>query len=100
MKNSFKSTRLYHGKILSKIIFVTIIFIVLFTIFLLSKFIKNMDHALIEISENEVTRVTYRFITDELNHSIFNSTNLEDILMIEKNDQGEISYVDLNLDQD
>ncbi len=99
MKNSFKSTRLYHGKILSKIIFVTIIFIVLFTIFLLSKFIKNMDHALIEISENEVTRVTYRFITDELNHSIFNSTNLEDILMIEKNDQGEILYVDFNLDQ-
>ncbi len=99
MKNGFKSTRVFHGKVLSKIIFMTIIFVVLFTIFLLSKFVKNMDRTLIEISEDEITRVTYCFITDELNHSIFNETNLEDILMIEKNSQGEILYVDFNLDQ-
>ena len=99
MKNGFKSTRVFHGKVLSKIIFMTIIFVVLFTIFLLSKFVKNMDRTLIEISEDEITRVTYRFITDELNHSIFNETNLEDILMIEKNSQGELLYVDFNLDQ-
>lgn len=98
MRNSFKSTRLYHGK-LSKIIFVTIILIVLFTIFLLSKFVHHLDKSLVDISTNEITRVTYRFITDELNHNIFNDQNLEDILILEKNDSGEILYVDFNLDQ-
>ena len=98
MRNSFKSTRLYHGK-LSKIIFVTIILIVLFTIFLLSKFVHHLDKSLVDISTNEITRVTYRFITDKLNQNIFNDQNLEDILILEKNDSGEILYVDFNLDQ-
>ena len=98
MRNSFKSTRLYHGK-LSKIIFVTIILIVLFTFFLLSKFVHQLDKSLVDISTNEITRVTYRFITDKLNQNIFNDQNLEDILILEKNDSGEILYVDFNLDQ-
>lgn len=40
-----------------------------------------------------------RFITDELNSSIFNEKNLADILIIEKNNQGEILYVDFDLEQ-
>ena len=99
MRNGFKSRRQFHGKILSKIIFVTIIFVILFTIFLLSKFVKQLDHSLVEISTNEIRRVTYRFITDEIDHSVFNNTNLEDILIINQNDDGEILYVDFNLEQ-
>ncbi len=99
MKNGFKSTRLYHGKLLSKIIFVTIILVILFTFFLLSKFTSHLNHSLIQISTNEVTRVTYSFITDKINSSVFNHTNLEDILILEKNNQDEILYVDFNLEQ-
>lgn len=99
MRNGFKSLKKYHGKILTKIIFVTIIFVVLFTIFLLNKFTSSLNHSLVEISTNEITKVTYRFITDKLNSSIFNHTNLEDILILEKNDNGEILYVDFNLEQ-
>lgn len=99
MRNGFKSTRIYHGKILSKIILITIIFIVLFTIFLLSKFTNQLNQSLVQISMSEVTRVTERFITDKLDHTVFNQTNLEDILILEKNDLGEILYVDFNLDQ-
>ena len=99
MRNGFKSRRQFHGKILSKIIFVTIIFVILFTIFLLSKFVKHLDHSLVEISTNEIERVTYRFITDELDQSVFNRANFEDILIINQNDDGEILYVDFNLDQ-
>ena len=99
MRNGFKGIRIYHGKLLSKIIFVTIILVILFTIFLLSKFTNHLNHSLIQISTNEITRVTYRFITDKLNSSIFNHTNLEDILILEKNKQDEILYVDFNLEQ-
>ena len=99
MRNGFKSLKKYHGKIFTKIIFVTIIFVVLFTIFLLNKFTSSLNHSLTRISTNEITKVTYRFITDKLNSSIFNHTNLEDILVLEKNDNGEILYVDFNLEQ-
>ena len=99
MRNGFKSIRKFHGKILSKIILLTIILVILFTIFLLSKFTNNLNHSLIEISTNEVNRVTYRFITDKLNSNLFNDDNLADILIIEKNQQGEIIYVDFNLEQ-
>ena len=99
MRNGFKSIRKFHGKMLSKIIFVTIIFVIFVTIFLLSKFVKQLDHSLVEISTNEIRRVTYRFITDEIDYSVFNNTNLEDILIINQNDDGEILYVDFNLEQ-
>ena len=99
MRNGFKSKRQNKRKILSKIVFVTIIFVVLLTIFLLSKFMNNINHSLILISTNEITRVTYEFITERLDSSVFNETNLEDILVIEKNSQGEILYVDFDLEQ-
>ena len=99
MRNGFKSIRKFHGKILSKIIFLTIILVILFTIFLLSKFTNNLNHSLIEISTNEVNRVTYRFITDKLNSNLFNDYNLADILITEKNQQCDIIYVDFNLEK-
>ena len=99
MKNGFKSKRHYHGKILSKIVLFTIIFVLLFTIFLLSKFVNHLDHSLVQISTNEITRVTYEFITEKLDRHVFTGTNLEDILIIQKNNQDEILYVDFDLDQ-
>lgn len=99
MRTNFKSTRKYHGKFLSKIILMTTILVLLFTIFLLSKFTKNLNKTLIDISASEITRVTERFITERLNSSIFNNTKLEDILILEKNSQEEIIYVDFNLEK-
>ncbi len=97
MRTGFKSIRFNNGKILSKIIFITIILIILFTIFLLSKFLVNLNDSLLDISKSEITRVTYEFITEKLNQKVFSEKNMEDILMIEKNDQEEIIYVDFNL---
>lgn len=99
MRNNFKSMRLYHGKKLKKIVFATILLVGFFTFFLLSRFVHSLNDALIDISSSEITRVIDRFITDELNSSIFNEQNLADILIIEKNNQGEILYVDFDLEQ-
>lgn len=99
MRNGFKSIRKYHGKMLSKIVLATVIFVILFTIFLISKFTNNLNSSLLEISTNEITRVTYEFITEKLDSKVFSDTNLEDILIINKNDDGDILYVDFNLKQ-
>ena len=99
MRNNFKSMRLYHGKKLKMIVFITIFLVGFFTFFLLSKFVHSLNDALIDISSSEITRLIYLFITDELNSSIFNEKNLADILIIEKNNQGEILYVDFDLEQ-
>ena len=99
MRNSFKSTHRYHGKILSKIIFVTIILVGLFTVFLLSRFTQNLDDSLVQISTSEITRVTERFITDKLDSDIFNETMLNDILVLVQDDGGEILYVDFDLEK-
>ena len=99
MRTNFKSTHKYHGKFLSKIILLTIILVLLFTIFLLSKFTKNLNKSLIDISSSEIKRITERFITERLNSSVFNNTKLEDILILEKNSKEEIIYVDFNLEK-
>lgn len=99
MRNGFKSIRKFHGKILSKIIFMTIILVILFTIFLLSRFMGNLNDSLLDISKSEINRVTYEFITEKLDSQVFNNELLEDILIIEKNTDGEILYVDFDLEQ-
>ncbi len=99
MRSGFKSKYSRDGKWLGKIIFITIILIILLTIFLLYEFLTNINNALIEISKSEITRVTYSFLTERLDSNVFNNTNLEDILLIQKNNQDEILYVDFNLEQ-
>ncbi len=99
MKNGFKSIRKYSGKNISRIVFVTIILIIFLTIFLFVKFINGIDETIINISTNEIRRVTYSFITNKLNSSVFNNNSLNDILILEKNNKGEIIYVDFDLEQ-
>ena len=97
MKNGFKSIRFKHGKKLTKIVFITFLFVLSLTIFFVVQFIQNLNYSLVQIGENEITRVTYRFITDKLNQDVFSNQNLEDILVLKKNQQGEILYVDFDL---
>lgn len=99
MKNGFKSIRKYNGKKISKIVFITIILIIFLTIFLFIKFINGIDEALVNISTNEIRRVTYSFITDKLNSSVFNNNSLNNILVLEKNNNGEIIYVNFDLER-
>ncbi len=99
MRNVFKSKINYKNKMGSKIIVGTIILIIILTIFLLSKFNKEMNNSLINISTREIKRVTYSIINERLNRKIMNEDNLEDILVITKDQKGKILMVDFNLDR-
>ncbi len=99
MRNSFKSKHKYNSKFLSKIILLTIILIGGFTVFLLARFTNKISNTLMQISKSEITRITYEFIVERLDSSLFNKANLEDILVLEENEAGEILYVDFDLEQ-
>lgn len=99
MKYVFKSKCKYNFKILGKIMFLTLILIILFTFFLLTKFNKNVSDNLLEISSLELNRVMYSLITDRINNKVLNTDTLNDILIINKNKNDEILYVDFDLDK-
>jgi len=85
-------------KVLGKIVFFTIILIIGFTFFLLTKFSKNISDNIINISEAEINKISYSFITDKINHNLLNKETLNNILIITKNSNDEILYVDFNWD--
>lgn len=89
----------YNFKILSKMTFLTFILISLFTFFLLIKFNKKINDNLINISSLELNRVINLLITDKINNKILNKDTLKDLLIINKNNQDEILYVDFDLDK-
>jgi len=99
MKYVFKSKNKYKGKIFNKIIFMTIILVIIFTFFLLYNFNKNINDNLIQISSLEIEKKVYSFITKEINNDILNKETLKNILVITKNNNDEILYVDFDLDK-
>lgn len=99
MKSVFKSKNNSNNKVLSKILLFTFVLILLFTFFLLNKFNNNIANNLIKISESEINRVTNRFITDRINNEVLNKSTINDILIINKNKNDEIVYIDFDLDK-
>ncbi len=99
MKNSFKSKCNHNKKVLGKIVFLTFILIILVTFFLLYKFNKNINKNLMMISEAETEKVTYNIITSKITNSLINKESVKDILIINKNNDGEILFVDFDLDK-
>lgn len=98
MKYVFKSKSNQKNK-LSIVILFTVLLIILLTIFWLSHFNKAINHNLIKISEIELRKLTYSFITDKINNSVINKETVQDILVINKNEEDKILFVDFNLDK-
>ncbi len=98
MKHIFKSKNKYQKKILSKILFFTIILIIIFTLFLLINFNKKTNKNISNISKTELNNLIYKFLTERINNDILNKESLKNILIINKNKNDEILYVDFNLD--
>ena len=71
MKNVFKGKGNNNKNVLNRIIVFTIVLILFITFFLLSRFNKNISSNLVKISESEITRVIYRFITIKIRLMIY-----------------------------
>lgn len=99
MKTKFKSKCNSNNLIsLSKILIFTIVLIIGVTFFLLFKFLNQISNNAIQISEVEINKISYSIITDRINHDLLNKETLKDILIITKNKNDEILYVDFNWD--
>lgn len=96
MKTNFKAKSNINN--FKRLVFLTIILIIGITFFLIKNFIRNISENIINISESEITRVTYSFITNRINHDLITKEDLNNILVITKNKNDEILYVDFNLD--
>ena len=84
MKYIFKSKSKYNNKILGKILIITFILIIIFTFFLLSNFNKRANKTLEKISSEEIKRVTYYLITNNITNEVLNKDSLNNILIINK----------------
>ncbi len=99
MKHIFKSKNKYKKKTFSKLIIFTIVLIIIFTLFLLINFNKRFNKTASNISKEELNRLIYSFTTEKINNNLLNKESLEDILIINKNKNDEILYIDFNLDK-
>ncbi len=93
----FNGLKKYNNKFLSKIILITLILIIFLTIFLFVKFNQSITPNLENIALSEIKRLTYNIINSNISYDLLNTDELNKILIINKNNNDEILYVDFNL---
>ena len=84
---------------ISRIIILIIILIFFFTYTLYSIYNKKITPKIIDVAEMKLQKFTESFLSNNIGYDILNDEIIKDILVINKNNNGEILYVDYNLDQ-
>ena len=81
-------------------ILLLILFLVFFFAFSLVKvYSDKVSPKVIEIANMRIKRFTESFLSNNIGYDILNDEVIDNILVINKNNDGEILYVDYNLDQ-
>ncbi len=86
----------------SKIIFILLLFligVISTTCSILNWYLIKVTPKVYIVIENKLEKTTYEIITNEVNTQLVTEKNLKDILIITKNDEGEILSVDFNLEK-
>ncbi len=84
---------------ISKIIMIIVFLIFFLTYSLLKTYYKYVKEPLIVSAKVKLEKFTNNFLSNSISYDILNDKNLENILVINKNKNGEILYVDYNLDK-
>lgn len=84
---------------ISRIIILIIILIFFFTYTLYSIYNKKITPKIIDVAEMKLQKFTESFLSNNIGYDILNDEIIKDILVINKNNDGEILYVDYNLEQ-
>ena len=84
---------------ISRIIILIIILIFFFTYTLYYIYNKKITPKIIDVAEMKLQKFTESFLSNNIGYDILNDEIIKDILVINKNNDGEILYVDYNLDQ-
>lgn len=94
-----KRLRMRKNYKISKVLIVVLILIFFLTFLLFKFYSEKVTPKIIEVAEVRIKRFTESFLSNNIGYDILNGDVIEDILVINKNDDGEILYVDYNLDQ-
>ena len=80
------------------IILGVVLLVSIITAFLFGVFNNKITPKLVEVSEQNLNKITYSIIMDYLDDDILNQEYLDNILVITKNKNQEIITVDFNLE--
>ena len=84
---------------LSRILIGVIFLIIFFTICLFNIYNKKVSPKIIDVAEAKINKFIKSFLSNNISHDILDQESLENILIINKNNEDEILYVDFNLDK-
>lgn len=83
----------------SRVIMVVVALVFFFTIGLFNLYGHISSDKIVSITKVKLREFMESFLSNNIGYDILNKTDLEDILVINKNSDGEILYVDYDLDQ-
>lgn len=83
-------------KISKKTLFI-IFLIFFFTISLINYYNKHLNSRIIEVSKMKLLKFTESFLSNNVSYEMFEDINFDNIITINKNNDGEILYVDYDL---
>lgn len=78
---------------------IVVLLVVINTTFLFGYFNKKVTPKIVEVSEQNLNKITYSIIMDYLDSNLLSEEYLDNILIITKNNNSEIITVDFNLEQ-
>lgn len=84
---------------ISRILIGVITLIFFFTFGLYTIYSNRVSPNIVSVAESRVKRFMEYFLSNNIGYDILNNDIIDDILVINKNNDGEILYVDYNLDQ-
>lgn len=92
----FKKRKKYK---ISKVVILDIALIFFFTYILFSGYSKLVSKRLIDVAYVKLNEFMDYFLSNKINYDLFKGDNLKDIIVINKNSDGEILYVSYDMDK-
>ena len=92
----FKKRKKYR---ISKVVILDIALIFFFTYILFNWYSKFVSKRLIDIAHVKLNEFMDYFLSNKINYDLFKGDNLKDIIIINKNSDGEILYVSYDMDK-
>lgn len=83
---------------ISRVILVVLALVFFFTFIIFNSYSKNTSPKVINAAEIKLNEFIEGFLSNNIGYDILKKSELEDILVINKNKEGEILYVDYNLE--
>lgn len=94
-----KKLRMRKNYKISRILLLVVFLIFFLTFTLVKTYSEKVSPKIVEVANMRIKRFTESFLSNNIGYDILNDEVIDNILVINKNSDGEILYVDYNLDQ-